>query len=368
MQSKISPLAMAVKTVDSVMQRHPVLMENWHYEVGVMLKAVDFVWKKTGNQAYFDYLKKNVDYFVEDNGNIRTYTVTEFNLDQINTGKAVLTVFRETGEVKYKKAADTLREQLKKHPRTSEGGFWHKQIYPSQMWLDGIYMQAPFYAEYASLFNEPKAYQDIANQFELLFKHARDPKTGLLYHAWNEDKAQQWANPETGCSPHFWGRAMGWYMMALVDTLDFIPVSAERDRLIDILQQLTKAVLGVQDRQNGLWYQVLDRGGDPGNYVEASASSMFVYALLKGLNRGYLDESMREAVQRGYNGIMEHFVEIGADGHVHLNGICSMAGLGKYKENMEYRDGSYEYYISEPVVADDYKGVGPFIMACTECK
>lgn len=340
-------------------------MKSWHYEIGVMLKAIEMVWRKTMLSKYFDYIRSNMDYFIDSSGNINTYTLNEYNLDQINTGKSILTLYRETGEEKYKKAAFLLREQLKNHPRTTEGGFWHKQIYPSQMWLDGIYMEAPFYAEFATLFNEPEIYKDAAKQFILLYNHAKDPVTGLLYHAWNETKEQRWANPMTGCSPHFWGRAMGWYMMALVDVLEFIPASPERDQLIEILNHLAEAIVKVQDNKAKVWYQVLDQGGKPGNYLEASASSMFVYALAKGIHQGYLTGRLKEPVIQGFEGLVQNFVAIDGE-FVNLNGICSVAGLGKYKDDMEYRDGSYTYYISEPVTANDYKGVGPFIMACAE--
>lgn len=363
MDEKITALAMAVKTADGVMKQHRLLMEQWHYEVGLMLKAIEQVWRKIGEPAYFNYIRANIDYFIKADGSIKTYTVNEYNLDQINTGKIALMMYQATKDEKYRKACYVLREQLKKHPRTSEGGFWHKQIYPQQMWLDGVYMADPFYAEFAVTFDESEALDDVLKQFCIIYEKARDQKTGLLYHAWNATKEEPWSDPVTGCSPNIWGRAMGWYAMAVVDTLDFITAPEQRQVLLNILKPLMEAVLKVQDETSGLWYQVLDQGSRAGNYLEASASGMFIYTLAKAAKNGYLDDTYLAAAQRGYAGMLKHFVTEDFGGVVHLNQICNMAGLGKYKEDMEYRSGSYDYYISEPVVADDYKGMGPFIMA-----
>jgi unsaturated rhamnogalacturonyl hydrolase len=252
---------------------------------------------------------------------------------------------------------------LKSQPRTSEGGFWHKKIYPEQMWLDGLYMAEPFYAEYAATFREGADFDDIARQFVLMERHARDSRTGLLYHGWDESRKQRWADPATGRSPNFWGRAMGWYAMALVDTLDYFPKGhPQRAELLAILRRLAAAVEKYQEPESGLWYQVLDRGGAEGNYLEASASCMFVYALAKGVRQGYLPASYLKVARKGYQGIVGRFVETDAGGLVSLKGIVSVAGLG----GSPYRDGSYQYYLSEKVVADDPKGVGAFLMASSE--
>jgi unsaturated rhamnogalacturonyl hydrolase len=228
------------------------------------------------------------------------------------------------------------------------------------MWLDGIYMGSPFYAEYSKNFNEPDGFADVTKQVLLIDVNTRDPKTGLRYHAWDESYNQKWADPETGCSPNFWGRAMGWYAMALVDILDYIPEDyPKRDKIIYILKDLSEAIVKYQDKDSGVWYQVLDQGSRGGNYLEASASSMFVYALAKGVNKNYLDKMYRDAAIAGYNGIIKKFIRIDNDGHINLTNVCSVAGLG----GDPYRDGSFEYYLSEPVVDNDLKGVGPFIMA-----
>ena len=248
---------------------------RWTYEYGVVLKGIEGLWLSTGEGRYFSFIQKGMDNFVNADGTIRTYNSADYNLDNINSGRSLLLLYKVTGQEKYRKAAALLREQLKTHPRTSDGGFWHKKIYPSQMWLDGLYMAEPFYAEYAATFREDADFDDIAKQFVLMEHHSRDPKTGLLYHGWDESKQQRWADPSTGHSPNFWDRAMGWYAMALVDTLDYFPRQhPQRAELIAILNRLAKAVVSYQDKNTGLWYQVMDKGAEKGNYLETSGSSM----------------------------------------------------------------------------------------------
>lgn len=336
---------------------------KWTYEQGVLLKGMEGVWLSTGEGRYFGYIQRGMDHFVMEDGTIRAYKPEDYNIDNIQPGRMLLLLYKVTGKEKYRKAAAILREQLKTHPRTSDGGFWHKKIYPSQMWLDGLYMGQPFYAEYAALFNEPAAFDDIAKQFVLMELRARDARTGLLYHGWDESRKQRWADPQTGRSPNFWGRAMGWYAMALVDTLDHFPKDhPQRGALLMILNRLATAVEKYQDPKSGLWYQVLDKGGSEGNYLEASASSMFVYALAKGVRQGYLPASYLKVAQKGYDGIKSQFIEQRAEGGVNLKGTVSVAGLG----GNPYRDGSYQYYLSEKVVTNDPKGVGAFLMAANE--
>ena len=336
---------------------------RWNYEFGVVLKGLEGVWLNTGDGRYFAFIQKGMDTFVNPDGTIRTYNLEEYNLDQINSGKNLLLLYKVTGQEKYKKAATLLREQLKTHPRTSDGGFWHKKIYTNQMWLDGLYMAEPFYAEYASMFHEDADFDDIAKQFILMETHSRDAKTGLLYHGWDESKQQRWANPTTGRSPNFWDRAMGWYAMALVDTLDHFPAQhAKRAELIAILNRLAQAVTKYQDSKSGLWYQVMDKGTEQGNFLEASGSSMFVYALAKGVRNGYLPQSYLSVAQRGYKGLVERFIKKDANGQTNLDGTVAVAGLG----GNPYRDGSYAYYIGERVVTNDPKGVGAFLMASNE--
>ena len=336
---------------------------KWRYENGVLLKGIDGVWKKTGDARYGDYVRSIMDSYVEADGTIKTYKLDEYNLDQINQGKLLLRLYEEFHQEKYRKAADLLMQQLATHPRTKEGGFWHKKIYPWQMWLDGIYMQAPFYSAYCRLFNVAKGFDDIAHQILSIQKHTYDAKTGLLYHGWDESREQKWADPKTGCSPHFWGRALGWYAMALADILDTFPTEhLQRGRILSILQDLCKALLRYQDAETGLWYQVVDQAKREGNYLEASASSMFVYAMAKGARKDYLGREFAVAARKGHEGIVRHLIRKGETGQIELTQICRVAGLG----GNPYRDGSYQYYVGEPKAVNDLKGTGPFIMASLE--
>jgi len=336
---------------------------RWTYEFGVVLKGIEKVWRKTHDEKYLKFIQQGMDSFVNEDGTIRTYKLDDYNLDNIQSGRALLTLYKETQQDKYKQAAALLREQLKQQPRTSDGGFWHKKIYPYQMWLDGLYMAEPFYAEYAATFHDDAAFDDIAKQFILMERHARDPKTGLLYHGWDESKQQRWADPATGHSPNFWDRAMGWYAMALVDTLDYFPAKhPQRAELIAILNRLATAIAKYQEPKSGLWYQVLDKGGDNGNYLEASGSCMFVYALAKGVRQNYLAKNYLAVARRGFKGIQEQFVKTDAQGQVNLEGTVGVAGLG----GNPYRDGSYQYYLSEKVVTNDPKGIGALLLASSE--
>lgn len=337
---------------------------TWSYDMGVVLKGFEGRWMNTGNVRWFNAIQAKIDWFVQPDGSIKNYELEEYNIDHVNNGKLVLLLYRVTGKEKYKKAADHLRDQLRTHPRTKEGGFWHKKVYPWQMWLDGLYMGAPFYAEYAMLFHEDSAFTDIANQFIWMEKHARDPKSGLLYHAWDESKEQLWANKKTGTSPHFWSRAMGWYANGIVDALDFFPANhPKRKDLIGILGRLVNAVEKTQDKTTGLWYdiQLYNGPGKEKNYFEASASSQFVYAIAKGVRKGYLPAAKIGLAKKGYEGLVRQFIKE-ENGQTNLHGTVKVSGLG----GKPYRDGSFEYYMSEPVIVNDPKGVGAFLLASNE--
>jgi len=337
---------------------------RWTYDQGVILKGIEGVWQQTANNTYFKFIQDGMDKFVSADGIIKTYSSDGYNLDFVLCGRNLLTLYRVTGDEKYLKAARILRDQLKNQPRTPEGGFWHKKVYPNQMWLDGLYMAEPFYAEYATTMHEDTAFNDIARQFILIEKHTRDSKTGLLYHGWDSSRQERWADPVTGHSPNFWGRAMGWYGMALVDVLDYFPANhPERPILIAILKRYAAAIAKYQDNSSGLWYQVLDKGNEKGNYPEASASCMFVYTIAKAVREHYLPESYLRVAQKGYKGIISQFVTNSPDGQLALNGTVSVSGLGG---KPHYRDGSYAYYLSEKVVTNDPKGVGAFILASVE--
>ncbi|MGF7039036.1 glycoside hydrolase family 88/105 protein [Mucilaginibacter lappiensis] len=337
--------------------------DKWTYDQGVILKGIEGIWQQTGDEKYFTYIQHCMDRYVTPDGNIRTYRQADYNIDNVLCGRNLLTLYKVLGTEKYYKAATLLRDQLRKQPRVHEGGFWHKNRYPNQMWLDGLYMGEPFYAEYAATFHEDTAFNDIAKQFILMEAKARDTKTGLLYHGWDQSKKERWANPETGLSPNFWGRAMGWYGMALVDVLDHFPAQhPKRAELLAILNRFATAIVKYQDKNSGLWYQVLDRGTAQGNYPEASASCMFVYTMAKAVRQGYLKPAYLPSVQKGYNGIIKKFIETDANGQLNLNGTVSVSGLG----GKPYRDGSYAYYLSEKVITNDAKGVGAFILASVE--
>lgn len=336
---------------------------RWKYPSGLMMKAIWTAGILYNRQDYLDYVKGYYDTLITEDGQILTYDPASYNIDNINPGKSLIDLYLHQPQEKYRKAIEQVRNQMRTHPRTSEGGFWHKKIYPHQMWLDGLYMGAAFLAQYAAAFQEQPLFDDVALQFILMEKHARDSKTGLLYHGWDESRTQKWADPATGCSPHFWGRALGWFSMALVDTLDYFPQEhPQRKELEAIFRRLMEAVVKVQDSKTGVWYQIVDMPEKEGNYLESSCSAMFVYSLLKGIRKGYLPSEMMQAAEKGYAGILKEFVEVTPDGQVHLHRGCAVAGLG----GNPYRDGSFAYYMSEPIRSNDPKGVGPFILASLE--
>ncbi len=335
---------------------------KWTYDMGVVLKGMEDLWYKTGDAKYFSYMQKQVDVFVKDDGTIKTYKAEDFNIDNVCNGRVLMSLFKVTNNEKYWKAATTLRNQLSKQPRTKEGGFWHKKIYPNQMWLDGLYMAEPFYCEYAEFTNDTAAFSNIANQFIWMEKHSRDTKTGLLYHAWDESKEQKWANKTTGCSPNFWARAMGWYATALVDVLDYFPENhPKRKELVAILNRLTIAVEKQQQKQYGLWFDVMNVPANSKNYLEASASCQFVYAIAKGVRKGYIPATKIAIAKKGYDGIVKQFIKE-ENGQTVLTGTVKVSGLG----GNPYRDGSLDYYFSEPVITNDPKGLGVFLMASNE--
>ncbi|WNQ13301.1 glycoside hydrolase family 88 protein [Paenibacillus aurantius] len=341
---------------------HPKIANQWGYVAGMALTALGRLGDWTGETRYTEFLKRHMDVFIQEDGSISGYTLEDYNLDHINKGKNLFRLWRETGEEKYGKAARHLITQLTGQPRTEEGGYWHKKIYPFQMWLDGLYMSSPFMAEYALTFQEDKWFDEAAHQLLLVERRTRNPQTGLLHHAWDESREQRWCEGETGRSRHVWGRAMGWYAMALVDALEHFPSDhPKRGQLMGIFERMANAMVRVQDQESGVWYQVMDQNGREGNYLEASGSCMMTYALAKGIRLRYLAEIGESVVRRAYEGILKHFVTEDEQG-VHLHGICHGAGLGGRK----YRDGSYEYYLSEAVVSDVLMGVAPLLLASIE--
>lgn len=349
----------------SIVKRNPWMLDStgagWGYTQGLIYFSFEQLARSTNNKQYSDIIALYANQMIDNNGMIKSFKKEDFNLDNINAGKILFELYKQSGNEKYKLALQRLRDQLKAQPRTSEGGYWHKQRYPSQMWLDGAYMASPFLAQYAATFNEPDAFDEVSRQLLLMEKHLRDSKSGLLYHGWDESKTQIWADKQSGRSPNFWGRAIGWYAMALVDVLDYFPSSHPRRKdLTRILEQLANTLRKFQDKETGLWYQVLDQGNRKGNYLEASASAMFAYAIAKGVRKGYLNRGFQTVAQSGYNGLVNKLIAIKENGEIDLLQVCEVAGLSSD------RDGSYEYYVNEKIRVNDPKGTGPFILASIE--
>jgi len=358
---------------------------RWNYENGLVLLAVRRASTAHFGGAWNEAVKARVEALVARDGSISGYRPDEYNIDQINFGKLLLELWKETGAPSYRAAIQALLGQLELHPRTSTGSFWHKKIYPNQVWLDGLYMGGPFLAACGLAFGAPALVNDVCAQLLEARDRMRIPESGLYRHAWDSSGAMPWADPATGLSPHVWGRALGWLSMALVDILEILPPSfVRRGEIGSMFSELAASVIGAQDA-GGLWWQVMDKPAEPGNYLETSASAMFAYSLLKGERLGLLGlvsaggagtgttsdacsgtaldaGGFARAGMRALDALIRERVSFDPDGRFHLVGICKVAGLG----GKPYRDGSYAYYLSEPVVADDYKGSGPFIMALVE--
>lgn len=333
---------------------------KWDYCNGLELQAIYQVWKKTADPKYFNYVKSYADTIVREDGTITGYKPEDQSLDKLNSGKILFDLYTKSKEEKLKKAMDLLRNQIITQPRTSDGGFWHKKIYPNQMWLDGLYMAGPFLAEYGKKFDEKELFDEVAHQIMTVAKHTYDPKTGLYYHGWDESRKQRWADPKTGTSPNFWSRSMGWYMMAIVDVLDYLPKDhPQRPEIIKILKDLSVSLEKYRDPNTGMWYQVTDKMGEKDNYVESSGSAMFIYAWVKGAQKGYLPKEFEEKGAKAYDRFVKQFIRENRDGTLTLTDACSVAGLGG---EPRYRDGSYTYYVNEPKRDNDAKAVSPFIM------
>lgn len=353
----------ASRMAESVLKTYPPSAWKWHYEHGLFVKAVLDLGIKSGECAYEQFAARWVDHFISPEGQIRTYRLSEFNLDQINSGRLLFHFYNQTKSPRYRQAIQRLNDQLCRQPRTPSGGLWHKKIYPQQMWLDGLYMAEPFRALYAAEFNEPAIFDDLARQFILMEEHARDPQTGLLYHGWDESRQQKWSRPDSGCSSSLWGRGVGWFSMALTDVLELLPEShPDTLKLVGILRRLSSALIHFQDPATGLWWQVLNFPGRSGNYREASVTAMLVYVFCKAVRKGYLEKDYLAAAGRAYRGLLENMIKVDRSGKLTLEGTCGSAGLG----GTPYRDGSFEYYASEPTIPNDFKGVGPFILATLE--
>lgn len=339
---------------------------GWSYVDGCMILAMIEMHRLTGEKRYLEFADSFIDHRVHEDGSIDGYSVEEYNIDSINAGKTLFSLYDINKKEKYRRAIDLIYSQIQTHPRTQEGNFWHKKIYPNQVWLDGLYMAQPFYMEYETRFNDRKNYDDIFLQFQNVVKKMRDPVNGLYFHAYDASKTAFWCNKETGLCQHYWLRALGWYSMALVDTLEKCDPDAAGSKyaeLKEVFVALIDSMLGIQD-MSGMWYQLPAIGYDSRNYLETSGTAIFAYSILKAVRLGFLPEYYRNPAIKAFYAIIDRYLIQNEAGKLHLGGICLVAGLGP--EGNLRRDGSYEYYLSEPIVVDDAKGVAPFILAYTE--
>lgn len=357
----------SIRMANSVMNRSDSLIyyvdrnPKWAYDVALLGMAID----RLGNidKKYSEYMEDWVNYFVQPDGSVIDYRIEEYNLDRIFPGRNVMTLYKRTNETRYKLALDNFILQLRTHPKTNSGGYWHKKIYPWQMWLDGIFMGSTYMVQYAKEFNAPEWFDVATSQTKMIYDKTLDPGSGLLMHAWDESRQQKWCDPETGKSHYPWSRATGWYTMAIIDILEYLPDDhPDREALITILQKTCEALLKVQDPKTGLWFQVLNHGGREGNYIEGSGSAMFTYVFARGAHNGYLDSKYIGIAEKAFDCIIRELITTDENGLITMHNICGGCGLG----GNPYRDGSYEYYINEKRVDNDTKGVAPFILATIE--
>ena len=337
---------------------------KWNYIDGCMITALLRLYSLTGEQKYLDFADNFVSFYVNEDGTINTYDIEEYNLDNVRPACNLFALYDLTGKEKYRKAMDTVRSQLQTMPRTNAGNFWHKKIYPNQVWLDGLYMAQPFYMEYEKRYCKRNGCLDSFKQFENVKKLMRDEKTGLYYHGYDESREMYWADKETGCSPNFWLRATGWYMAALVDTAEAMGEETyyEYRTLQNTLKELADSILKYMDSDSHMFYQVINKAEEKGNYLETSGSALVAYALLKGVRLSYLPERYAKIAENIFYGITNKYLSKNEEGLPRLGGICLVAGLG----GKEHRDGTLEYYFGEPVVENDAKGTAPLLMAYTE--
>ena len=350
---------------------------RWNYAVGIELEGLLDTYRVHGDNSILNYLHTYRQKMIDERGDVVGYDYNAFNLDNVRPAKFILRMQQYGAKKGEKIALKTFMKQLLNQPRTREGVFWHKAIYANQVWLDGIFMGLPFYCDYAVKNCSPRKARrildDAVNQMMQTDRRTYDEKTGLWKHAWDETHRQFWANPLTGQSRHTWARALGWYVMAMTECLDVMPDDYPRKaEIVALLQKVMKVVVQYQDKKSGVWYDVLDVES-PKNYLESTASCMFAYILLKGSRMGWLDTDFNEAGKRAYEGILERFIRVNEDRTITLTDCCSVSGLGPGKgpfvpagkENYK-RDGSFDYYMSEPIRNNDAKGIGPFIWASLE--
>ena len=360
-------------TPDRPMWNVEHILENWqpkwNYIDGCMIKAVLDMYHVTRNQKYFDFAQTFIDFYVSEEGNILGYDPKEYNSDSVNEGKVLFDLYHLTGNEKYKQAIEGIYAQLQTHPRLTKGNFWHKKIYPNQIWLDGLYMVSPFYMQYDMKFNKKANYRDIFVQFKNVHELMRDKKTGLYFHGYDETKSMFWACQTTGLSKNHWTRSMGWFAMALVDTIEQLDEQLffEYETLVTYLKDLLYALDKNRDQETYLYWQVTDKGDQPGNYLETSGSCAIAYAMMKGARLGYVPVYYYDQGKQTFDAVVEHKL-VTENGQFLLKDICLVAGLGGMAGKGDYkeRDGTFEYYISEPRVHNDAKGVAPFLFSYAE--
>ena len=335
---------------------------HWNYIDGCMITSLLQMSQISGDEKYFRFAENFIDYYVAEDGSILGYDIEKYNLDDINEGRVLFELYRRTGKEKYRLAIKKQKAQLDAQPRTITGNFWHKLIYPNQIWLDGVYMAQVFSTLYSKEYGG-KNYSDVVNQIENVNKYMQDEATGLYFHGLDCSKSIFWADKETGLSKNFWLRSIGWYTVALVDIIEIVDDDDAKERISRIFRDLIHSITAFRD-DSGLYWQVVDKPGKEGNYLETSGSSMIAYAMLKGSRLGVIDKKYATLGKETFDGICERYLKISDGGELNLGGICLVAGLGP--ENNTRRDGSYEYYISEPIIENDAKGVAPFILCYTE--
>jgi unsaturated rhamnogalacturonyl hydrolase len=360
-------LKWAVRMADTVLARSDSLIfyvdrsPKWAYDVAFLGMAMDKLGKS--DIKYSGYMEEWVNHFVRSDGSVLDYNLKEYNLDRIFPGRDVIALYERHPDQKYKIAIDNFIEQLKSHPKTRSGGYWHKNIYPWQMWLDGIFMASTYMAQYAKVFNAPQWFYIACSQTKMIYEKTLDTRSGLLMHAWDESRSQKWCDPVTGKSLYPWSRAMGWYIMAIEDILEYLPEDhPDRAALLTILQNTCEALLKVRDKKSGLWFQVLNKGGMPGNYIEGSGSAMYVYCFARGAHKGYLEKKYLKVACTAFDELTKELITVDKKGMITMHNICGGCGLG----GNPYRDGSYEYYVNEKRIDNDPKGVAPFILAAIE--
>ena len=367
--SENANLQLAEELAKSEMAHNPELWTcdgaakpKWEYTPTLMARAFIELYTRTGDTTYLNHAQAFADQFIGEDGTILTYKKSLYNMDRIQGGNFLIMLQAINPQPQYATAIETLRDQLREQPRTSEGGFWHKQVYEHQMWLDGLFTGTTFYARYAAYKPEPEAWSDVARQFLIIDAHTRKAN-GLNHHGWDESRQMGWSDSITGCSPETWGRAEGWYVMALVDVLELMPKDhPDREALVNALNRVVIALSEVQDKDTHLWYQVPDKGDEEGNYLESTCSAMYCYAMAKGARIGVLDKRYKQEAQQVLEGLKAHKIVRNEDGTLSLIDCCAVAGLG----GNPYRDGTYDYYIHERIREDDPKGVAPLILACIE--